>query len=104
MQNLTITVDDSSPTFHYSPSPVWSSATPLEDANLSSYFKNTTTHTNTSQAKVTFEFWGSSIQIIGAKSPNHGNFQVQLDDQSFGSARELSTTIVCTKWTFKWKT
>lgn len=52
---------------------------------IDSYFKNTTTHTNTSQAKVTFEFWGSSIQIIGAKSPNHGNFQVQLDGQVFES-------------------
>ena len=32
---------------------------------------------------MSFSFFGSSISIIGAKRPNHGNYHVQLDDQAF---------------------
>jgi len=34
-------------------------------------------------ASMSFSFFGSSISIIGAKRLNHGDYHVQLDDQTF---------------------
>jgi hypothetical protein len=55
-----------------------------------SYFQNTATYTNVSQANVTFEFWGNSIRIFGGRNRNHGNFKVQIDDQVFDSLGDHS--------------
>ena len=41
---------------------------------------------------MSFSFFGSSISIIGAKRPNHGNYHVQLDDQSFPQLSGSSST------------
>ena len=39
--------------------------------------------TKQTTASMSFSFFGSSISIIGAKRQNHGNYHVQLDNQSF---------------------
>jgi len=48
--------------------------------------------TNQAGASMSFSFFGSSISIIGAKRPNHGNYHVQLDDQSFPQLSGSSST------------
>jgi len=39
--------------------------------------------TNQTTASMSFSFFGSSVAIIGAKRRNHGNYHIQLDNQSF---------------------
>lgn len=46
------------------------------------YTDNTFTLTSTPSSMMTFNFYGSSIGVFGARRSNHGNYVVQLDGNS----------------------
>ncbi|KAG8702612.1 hypothetical protein FRC08_003385 [Ceratobasidium sp. 394] len=63
--------------FGYStPSSVW---TPRN--NMDGYSSNTAHSTTTGGAQASFIFRGSEVFLYGGTGPNHGQFQVQLDNQ-----------------------
>ncbi|KAF9453635.1 hypothetical protein P691DRAFT_579221 [Macrolepiota fuliginosa MF-IS2] len=83
MPTSTITVDDASSIFNWSPPSAWIPATSNHDRFISSYYQGTAMATNTTNATVSFTFFGNSIKIYGGKRGNHGPFQVQVDDKVY---------------------
>ncbi|CAA7260594.1 unnamed protein product [Cyclocybe aegerita] len=47
--------------------------------------------TDIAGSSMSFGFYGTSVTIVGAKRFNHGNYQVQVDGQSFPTSSGLSS-------------
>ncbi|KAJ3512630.1 hypothetical protein NLJ89_g3410 [Agrocybe chaxingu] len=82
-------VEDTSPVLLYSGS--WRSGSSSGDDQADRYTKSSSTITDVAGSSMSFRFYGTSVTIVGAKRFNHGNYQVQVDGQSFPTSSGLSS-------------
>ncbi|KAF8971163.1 hypothetical protein BDZ97DRAFT_1651486 [Flammula alnicola] len=92
MPSFTFIVEDTSPMLVYSEN--WRAGTSETDSSLDQYTQSSFILTQTVGATLSFKFYGTSIQIAGAKRSNHGNYQIQLDGGSVSTFNGESDTAV----------
>ncbi|KJA20057.1 hypothetical protein HYPSUDRAFT_43686 [Hypholoma sublateritium FD-334 SS-4] len=82
MPTLTLSLEDTSPLLVYSSnstSSQWSAGSSQGDPFLDQYSDGTFTLTQVNGANASFAFFGTGVQIYGAKRSNHGLYQVIID-------------------------
>ncbi|KAF5328847.1 hypothetical protein D9619_011703 [Psilocybe cf. subviscida] len=81
MPLLTTTIEDSAPVLVYSGSGGgdWTAGTSKADSSIDEYSQSSYMVTNVVNANVSFSFYGTGVQIYGAKRQQHGSFQITID-------------------------
>ncbi|KAF9054145.1 hypothetical protein BJ165DRAFT_1337721 [Panaeolus papilionaceus] len=80
--NWNITIDDFDSILHYADQSVWRTPDPSAsdfDASKSPWMRGTYHETTTKGASVRFEITGPAVYIYGAKGPDFGSFEIQID-------------------------
>ncbi|KAH6908470.1 hypothetical protein BKA70DRAFT_1481653, partial [Coprinopsis sp. MPI-PUGE-AT-0042] len=83
MPSFTSTYEDTSPFLVYTDA--WAPASPSSLLNeWGNRYSEATFHaTNQLGASLTFQFYGTNVSILGAKSGNHGLYQVTIDGTAY---------------------
>ncbi|TFK23059.1 hypothetical protein FA15DRAFT_757541 [Coprinopsis marcescibilis] len=97
--------EDSAPFFTYKGS--WRAGHSFDDRNTSRFSEGGYTMTTSVDATFEFEFYGTFVSINGGKRPNHGAYQVTVDDQAFpvqnaflpAAERQFQATLFATNLT-----
>ncbi|CAA7260613.1 unnamed protein product [Cyclocybe aegerita] len=77
MPSFTIYLEDTSPMLVYSEH--WRAGSSGNDRFLDRYSQNSFMVTQNAGEIVNLQFYGSSVQVVGSKRSNHGNYEVQVD-------------------------
>ncbi|KIM45457.1 hypothetical protein M413DRAFT_66291 [Hebeloma cylindrosporum] len=85
MPTLTITIEDTSPMIIYSGSSGsdWRAGVSGDDNLADHYSQSSFTVTQTENAAMSFSFYGTGVQLYGAKRLNHGAYQVSIDSSVY---------------------
>ncbi|KAG6837000.1 hypothetical protein H0H93_016460 [Arthromyces matolae] len=81
MPALTVTVEENTPLLNFSSQ--WQTGTSLSDVDASLYSESSFITTQTDGASASFTFNGTSVQIYGAKLPDHGSYVVKVDNTTY---------------------
>ncbi|KAJ3502522.1 hypothetical protein NLJ89_g8848 [Agrocybe chaxingu] len=76
MPSFTVYLEDTSPMLVYSER--WQAGT-SDDRFLDRYSQNSFMTTQNPGETMNLQFFGSSVQVVGSKRSNHGNYEVQVD-------------------------
>ncbi|KDR75003.1 hypothetical protein GALMADRAFT_226651 [Galerina marginata CBS 339.88] len=81
MPTLSTTIEDTAPVLIYSGSGGgdWFAGTSRNDSFADQYSQSSFMVTQNLRADVSFSFYGTGVQIYGAKRPNHGYYQISID-------------------------
>ncbi|KAG6865297.1 hypothetical protein C0991_003682 [Blastosporella zonata] len=98
MSTLRTTIDDVSPLIDYQPVDGWLQKNSTTDSIGANYYADTFTRATQLGASASFTFNGTSITIYGGKSPNHGNYTIDVDGEKqdasgFSSTNEYQVPI-----------
>ncbi|KAG6908194.1 hypothetical protein DXG01_005783 [Tephrocybe rancida] len=91
MSTLRITIDDISPLIDYQPTDGWLQKNSTTDTVGINYHAETFTRATQLGASASFTFNGTSITIYGGKSPNHGNYTINVDGKKQDASGFAST-------------
>jgi len=89
MPSFTTVVEDTSPMLQYAAN--WQAGT-SSDGDADEYTLSSFTVTQTQGATMTFNFYGSSVSMFGARRSNHGPYQVQVDNNPSSPFNGQSST------------
>ncbi|CAA7260611.1 unnamed protein product [Cyclocybe aegerita] len=81
MPSLTTTVKDTSPLLIYTGN--WRPGNSATDPLASRYLESSFTFTQGVGQSMIFQFYGSFVEVVGAKRHNHGDYTIQVDNQTF---------------------
>ncbi|KAF8971160.1 hypothetical protein BDZ97DRAFT_1753486 [Flammula alnicola] len=81
MPTLSTTIEDTSPVIIYSGNGGgdWTAGTSRQDPFADQYSQSSFMVTQVDRADVSFTFYGTGVQLYGAKRPNHGPYQISID-------------------------
>ncbi|PPQ97792.1 hypothetical protein CVT26_012839 [Gymnopilus dilepis] len=83
MPTVSITIEDTAPVLVYSVSNSgsndWVVGSSKNDTSTELYSQSSFMVTQLPNANVSFTFYGTGVQIYGAKRSNHGNYQIKID-------------------------
>lgn len=83
MPSFTSVYEDTSPFFSYSNG--WNPGSSA-DSSLSDYSDSSFHGTDQNNAFMSFQYYGTRVSIVGARRPNHGRFQVTVDQTNYPEA------------------
>ncbi|KAH9484977.1 A type blood alpha-D-galactosamine galactosaminidase [Psilocybe cubensis] len=84
MPTLSTTIEDTSPVIIYSGNGGdWVAGSSTNDSLASLYSQGSFTLTSRNNANASFSFYGTGVQIFGAKRNNHGPYQVTIDSTTY---------------------
>ncbi|KAF8962461.1 hypothetical protein BDZ97DRAFT_1920528 [Flammula alnicola] len=81
MPTLSTTIEDTSPVIIYSGNGGgdWTAGTSRQDPFADQYSQSSFMMTQVDRADISFTFYGTGVQLYGAKRPNHGLYQISID-------------------------
>ncbi|KAJ3502521.1 hypothetical protein NLJ89_g8850 [Agrocybe chaxingu] len=80
MPSLTTTVKDTSPLLIYTGN--WKPGNSVNDPLVNRYLESSFSFTQGIGESMTFQFYGSFVEVVGAKRRNHGDYTVKTDSQT----------------------
>ncbi|KAF8160606.1 hypothetical protein B0H34DRAFT_806139 [Crassisporium funariophilum] len=85
MPTLTTSIEDTSPVIAYSGSggSDWTSGTSKVDPDIEQYSQSSYMVTKNKGATVAFSFYGTGVQLFGAKRSTHGYYQITIDTLTY---------------------
>ncbi|CAA7260591.1 unnamed protein product [Cyclocybe aegerita] len=91
MPMLTTTIEDTSPIIVYSGQggSDWRAGTSRDDPSLDLYSRGSYMVTNVLHATVSFSFYGTGVQLLGAKRQNHSFYQISIDTITYPQVNGL---------------
>ncbi|KAF5328853.1 hypothetical protein D9619_011705 [Psilocybe cf. subviscida] len=94
MAILTTTIEDSAPVLIYSGTGGgdWTAGTSRADTSIDEYSQSNYMVTNVANANVSFSFYGTGVQIYGAKRERHGQFLINIDGLTYPPQNGASVT------------
>ncbi|KAJ3512633.1 hypothetical protein NLJ89_g3413 [Agrocybe chaxingu] len=91
MPMLTTTIEDTSPIIVYSGpgGSDWRAGTSRDDPSLDLYSQGSYMVTTVLHATVSFSFYGTGVQLLGAKRQNHSHYQISIDTITYPQVNGL---------------